>query len=232
MTTMASATATAAAAVGSSDTSAIAPAANERQRRQREELAELEEGGGASEGEKGTPEEAGVINSATDRTTGTGVPVGTARTETTFEEDVEASSTPRVANEEVVVATATVRATAATGSAKAGEIVPEGGRWPATLDARWAEVEFMLCHEVESEESLQHTIEATKAGLVFMDKLEKKAQVYMRPLRRIIRKGGPLLDNLRRCHNNRTASRYLVLHTYIVLCNICGWEKAARRFFT
>lgn len=50
-------------------------------------------------------------------------------------------------------------------------------RWPATLDARWAEVEFMLCHEVESEESLRLTTEATQAGLVFMKKLEKKAQV-------------------------------------------------------
>lgn len=50
-------------------------------------------------------------------------------------------------------------------------------RWPAALDARWAEVEFMLCHEVESEESLRLTTEATQAGLVFMEKLEKKAQV-------------------------------------------------------
>lgn len=50
-------------------------------------------------------------------------------------------------------------------------------RWPATLDARWAEVEFMLCREVESEESLRYTTEATQAGLVFMEKLAKKAQV-------------------------------------------------------
>lgn len=54
---------------------------------------------------------------------------------------------------------------------------PVYGRWPATLDAQWAEVEFMLCHEVDCEESLQYTIEATEAGLVFMDKLEEKAQV-------------------------------------------------------
>lgn len=55
--------------------------------------------------------------------------------------------------------------------------MPVYGRWPATLDARWAEVEFMLCHEVDCEESLQYTIEATEAGLIFMDKLEEKAQV-------------------------------------------------------
>lgn len=54
---------------------------------------------------------------------------------------------------------------------------PIYGRWPATLDAQWAEVEFMLCHEVNCEESLQYTIDATEAGLVFMDKLEEKAQV-------------------------------------------------------
>lgn len=54
---------------------------------------------------------------------------------------------------------------------------PTYGRWPATLDAQWAEVEFMLCHEVDCEESLQSTIEATEAGLIFMDKLEEKAQV-------------------------------------------------------
>lgn len=54
---------------------------------------------------------------------------------------------------------------------------PVYGRWPAKLDSRWAEVEFMLCHEVLSEESLKYTREATGAGLVFMDKLEKKAQV-------------------------------------------------------
>lgn len=54
---------------------------------------------------------------------------------------------------------------------------PIYGRWPATLDARWAEVEFMLCHEVNCEESLQYTIQATEAGLVFMEKLEEKARV-------------------------------------------------------
>ncbi|CAM9582591.1 unnamed protein product, partial [Scytosiphon promiscuus] len=53
---------------------------------------------------------------------------------------------------------------------------PLYGRWPATLDARWAEVEFMLCHEVNCEESLQYTIQATEAGLVFMEKLEEKAR--------------------------------------------------------
>lgn len=54
---------------------------------------------------------------------------------------------------------------------------PVYGRWPPTLDARWAEVEFMLCREVESEESLKYTIEAAEAGLIFIEKLEKKAQV-------------------------------------------------------
>lgn len=53
----------------------------------------------------------------------------------------------------------------------------EYDRWPATLDARWAEVEFVLCRAIESEESLRYTTEATEAGLVFMEKLEKKAQV-------------------------------------------------------
>lgn len=57
---------------------------------------------------------------------------------------------------------------------------PVYGRWPATLDARWAEVEFMLCHEVDCEESLQYTIQATEAGLVFMGKLEEKARVSRR----------------------------------------------------
>ena len=61
----------------------------------------------------------------------------------------------------------------------AGNDSPIYGRWPATLDAQWAEVEFMLCHEVDCEESLQYTIEATEAGLVFMDKLEEKAQVRL-----------------------------------------------------
>lgn len=52
-----------------------------------------------------------------------------------------------------------------------------GHRWPEILDARWAEVEFVLCRAVESEKSLKYTAEATEDGLVFMDKLEKKAQV-------------------------------------------------------
>ncbi|CAM9585171.1 unnamed protein product, partial [Sphacelaria rigidula] len=51
-----------------------------------------------------------------------------------------------------------------------------GHRWPEILDARWAEVEFVLCRAVESEKSLKYTAEATEDGLVFMDKLEKKAQ--------------------------------------------------------
>lgn len=63
---------------------------------------------------------------------------------------------------------------------------PVYGRWPATLDAQWAEVEFMLCHEVDCEESLQYTIEATEAGLVFMDKLEQKAQVRQLSLRGLL----------------------------------------------
>lgn len=54
----------------------------------------------------------------------------------------------------------------------------EYGQWLETLDARWAEVEFMLCRAVDSEESLRYTTEATEAGLVFMDNLEKKAQVW------------------------------------------------------
>ena len=66
----------------------------------------------------------------------------------------------------------------AEGNVPAAESLPVYGRWPATLDARWAEVEFMLCHEVDCEESLQYTIEATEAGLVFMEKLEEKAQVW------------------------------------------------------
>ncbi len=66
---------------------------------------------------------------------------------------------------------------AAEGYEPAAKDLPSYGRWPATLDARWAEVEFMLCHEVDCEESLQYTIEATEAGLVFMEKLEEKAQV-------------------------------------------------------
>lgn len=197
-TTMVTTTAVAAGAaasvdVASADTSAIAPAVSDRQQRSREELAGLEGGGGtaaaaaAEGGGRGVPEETSVTKSATDRTTGIGLSVGPERTETTFEPNVGVPLTPRANGEEVVVAAeveaaeaaaaAAVQATTVTGSAKAGEEAPEGGRWPATLDARWAEVEFMLCHEVESEESLQHTIEATKAGLVFMDKLEKKAQV-------------------------------------------------------
>lgn len=81
-------------------------------------------------------------------------------------------------------AATTVVAAVEAGAAAADEVediaensMPVYGRWPATLDARWAEVEFMLCHEVDCEESLQYTIEATEAGLVFMDKLEEKAQV-------------------------------------------------------
>ena len=182
----------AAVAVASSDTSSIAPAASERQQRPREELAGLEGGGGtaasaaAEGGGEGVPLETNVKNSVTDRTTGIGLPVGSERAETTVEADVGVPLRSRANGEEVVVvaeaeaseaAAATAQATTVTGSAKTGEEAPEGGRWPATLDARWAEVEFMLCHEVESEESLQHTIEATKAGLVFMDKLEQKAQV-------------------------------------------------------
>ncbi|CAN0220865.1 unnamed protein product, partial [Ectocarpus sp. 8 AP-2014] len=94
----------------------------------------------------------------------------------TVTEGVAGTSAPAAA------ATAVVAAVEA-GATAADEVediaensMPVYGRWPATLDARWAEVEFMLCHEVDCEESLQYTIEATEAGLVFMDKLEEKAQ--------------------------------------------------------
>lgn len=50
-------------------------------------------------------------------------------------------------------------------------------RWPATLDARWAEVEFVLCRRVDCKESFEFTAEATKESLIFISKLEKKAQV-------------------------------------------------------
>lgn len=172
--TPAASTTTAAAA---SDASAIAPV-NDRQRG-REELAGPE---GARGGEGGVredigtpPPEANVINTAADRTIGVRVPIATPTTETIIE-DVE-TSTLTAGSEDVATAASV---TAVTGSAEACEKAPARGRWPATLDARWAEVEFMLCHEVGSEESLQHTIEATEAGLVFMDKLERKAQVPLR----------------------------------------------------
>lgn len=54
-----------------------------------------------------------------------------------------------------------------------------GKRWPVMLDARWAEVEFVLCRAVESEESLRYTAGAASAGLIFLEKLEKKAQVTL-----------------------------------------------------
>ncbi|CAN0395389.1 unnamed protein product [Ectocarpus sp. 12 AP-2014] len=99
---------------------------------------------------------------------------GKQRAETATEGDAGASA-PAGATVEV--------AAVEEGAAVADEVediaensMPVYGRWPATLDARWAEVEFMLCHEVDCEESLQYTIEATEAGLVFMDKLEEKAQ--------------------------------------------------------
>ncbi|CAM9346514.1 unnamed protein product [Ectocarpus sp. 13 AM-2016] len=99
---------------------------------------------------------------------------GKQRAETATE-GVAGASVPAAATVEVAAVEA--------GAAVADEVediaensMPVCGRWPATLDARWAEVEFMLCHEVDCEESLQYTIEATEAGLVFMDKLEEKAQ--------------------------------------------------------
>lgn len=51
----------------------------------------------------------------------------------------------------------------------------------------------MLCRAVDSEESLRETAEATRAGLIFMDRLERKAQV-----RRLEQKPGEV-DALERC---------------------------------
>lgn len=58
-------------------------------------------------------------------------------------------------------------------------VVQQEGRewWPVTLDARWAEVEFVLCRRVDCKESFEYTAEATKESLMFIGKLEKKAQV-------------------------------------------------------
>ncbi|CAM9202412.1 unnamed protein product [Ectocarpus sp. 4 AP-2014] len=103
-------------------------------------------------------------------------------TEASGEQGVE-TATEGVAGTSAPAAATAVVAAIEAGAAAADEVediaeksMPVYGRWPATLDARWAEVEFMLCHEVDCEESLQYTIEATEAGLVFMDKLEEKAQ--------------------------------------------------------
>jgi hypothetical protein len=48
--------------------------------------------------------------------------------------------------------------------------------WGSQLSSRWAEVEFMLRHAVETDADLTYTAGAAEAGLIFMDHLEAKAQ--------------------------------------------------------
>ncbi|CAM9287379.1 unnamed protein product [Hapterophycus canaliculatus] len=102
---------------------------------------------------------------------------GTAGAEAETRGPPMAAPTPTPsATAEVGVVPAPVAVAVEEGNGDTADTSPRYGRWPATLDARWAEVEFMLCHEVDCEESLQYTIQATDAGLVFMEKLEEKAR--------------------------------------------------------
>ncbi|CAM9575233.1 unnamed protein product [Ectocarpus fasciculatus] len=140
-------------------------------------------GGGAGEGipVSGVYPKQALIEGISSATTAT-PPFEHLLTEDSGEQGAEAATEGVAATSAPAAATVVVAAEEA-GAAAVDEVediaensMPVYGRWPATLDARWAEVEFMLCHEVDCEESLQYTIEATEAGLVFMDKLEEKAQ--------------------------------------------------------
>jgi hypothetical protein len=48
-------------------------------------------------------------------------------------------------------------------------------QWSASLDSRWAEVEFMMRRRIEAEEDLTYNIRAAELGLAYMQKLEDKA---------------------------------------------------------
>lgn len=87
------------------------------------------------------------------------------------------TSSTTALEEDPVVATVESSLTVGEQAVEDGASLLPENRWPAMLDARWAEVEFVLCRAVESEESLSYTAEAAAAGLIFLEKLEKKAQV-------------------------------------------------------
>lgn len=154
--------------------SAAAPAVVERQRG-RDASGGLRELGRAEE--EGSPEVVRTKQAAT-------ADVKAVATTETYDETAVGTGVSGAAQSTLAAVATTTEGSASgggTGVVKgtddAANDSPIYGRWPATLDARWAEVEFMLCHEVDCEESLQYTIEATEAGLVFVDKLEEKAQV-------------------------------------------------------
>lgn len=160
----------------SASAAAAPPAAVERQRGRGAAggLREFDRAVGAEE--EGSPEVVSTKQAAAD--------VTAAATTEAYDEMVVGTGVTGAAQTTAAVAVTATECGAGGGDAgvvsetgDAGNDSPIYGRWPATLDAQWAEVEFMLCHEVDCEESLQYTIEATEAGLVFMDKLEEKAQV-------------------------------------------------------